>query len=83
MRYLVRTRVKSDRAGDLLQAIENKTLGAGSVAGSEYLRDMQQARLLDDGSVRWFRSVFLLLPLGRGTFFLGGIFRFEQGDERA
>ncbi len=63
MRYLVHARVKSDRAGDLLQAIENRTLGAGSVAGSEYLRDMQHARLLDDGSVRWVEVCFCFSPL--------------------
>ena len=63
MRYLVHARVKPDRTGDLLQAIESGTLGAGSVAGGEYLRDMQQARLLDDGSVRWVEVCFCSSPL--------------------
>ena len=53
MRDLAHARVKPDRAGDLLQAIESRTLGSGSIAGSEYLRDMEQAYLLDDGSVGW------------------------------
>jgi hypothetical protein len=39
MRYLVRARVKPGRETDLLQAIENQTLGQGSVAEGEYLRN--------------------------------------------
>ena len=38
MRYLVTARVKPGREADLLRAIEDGTLGAGSVAGDEYLR---------------------------------------------
>lgn len=53
MRYLVKARVKSGREGALLRAIEEGTLGRGSVAGDEYLRNMAQARLCGDGSVRW------------------------------
>ncbi len=52
MRYLVRARVKPGRQQDLLHAIENTTLGQGSVAEGEYLRNMSEARLCDD-SVRW------------------------------
>ena len=53
MRYLVRAKVKPGQEADLLQAIEEGTLGKGSIAGDEYLRDMAQARLVEDGSVRW------------------------------
>ena len=35
MRYLVTARVKPGRERELLRAIENETLGAGSVAGDE------------------------------------------------
>jgi hypothetical protein len=48
MRYLVTARVKPGREAALLQAIEDGTLGAGSVAGSEYLRNMTDARLRDE-----------------------------------
>jgi len=41
-RYLVRARVKPGREADLLQAIEEETLGQGSVAEGEYLRNMQK-----------------------------------------
>jgi hypothetical protein len=45
MRYLVKARVKSGCEKQLLDAIEAGTLGKGSVAGDEYLCDMEQARL--------------------------------------
>ena len=63
MRYLVRARVKSERANDLLQAIENETLGKGSVAEGEYLRNMQDARLFDDETVRWVEICYCPTPL--------------------
>ncbi len=63
MRYLVRARLKPGRAAALLRAIENGTLGAGSVAGGEYLRDMAQARLLADGTVRWVEVCYCPTPL--------------------
>ena len=50
MRYLVKARVKPGREVGLLRAIEDGTLGAGSVAGAEYLRNMQQARACSDGT---------------------------------
>ncbi len=63
MRYLVTARVKPGREADLLRAIENGTLGEGSVAGDEYLRNMQDARLCDDGKVKWVEVCFCDLPL--------------------
>ncbi len=63
MRYLVRARVKPGREADLLRAIETGTLGRGSVAGSEYLRNMESARLCDDGTARWIEVCFCATPL--------------------
>ncbi len=63
MRYLVKARVKPGREADLLQAIEKGTLGQGSVAGDEYLRNMQQARLLDDGGATWVEVCYCTEPL--------------------
>jgi hypothetical protein len=63
MRYLVTGRVKPDREAALLEAIEQGTLGAGSIAGGEYIRDMLQARLLKDGRVRWVEVCFCWTPL--------------------
>ena len=63
MRYLVRAKVKPGQEADLLQAIEEGTLGKGSIAGDEYLRDMAQARLSEDGSVRWVEVCYCRIPL--------------------
>jgi hypothetical protein len=63
MRYLVKARLKAGRAGALLKAIQSATLGRGSVAGDEYLRDMQNARLLEDGTARWVEICFCSTPL--------------------
>ncbi len=63
MRYLVRARVKPGREGDLLQAIENETLGQGSVAEGEYLRNMSEAQLCTDQTVRWVEVCYCPTPL--------------------
>jgi hypothetical protein len=63
MRYLVTARVKPGREADLLRAIEDGRLGEGSVAGDEYLRNMEEARLCDNGAVRWVEICFCAEPL--------------------
>lgn len=63
MRYLVRGRVKPGKEQALLQAIERGTLGSGSVAEGEYLRNMQDARLFDDGAARWVEVCYCNVPL--------------------
>ena len=63
MRYLVRARVKPGMESALLRAIEDGSLGAGSVAGDEYLRNMASARLCDDGTARWVEVCFCAEPL--------------------
>ena len=63
MRYLVTARVKKDRAGDLVDAIEDGTLGRGSVAGGEYFRNMDEARAHDDGRVQWVEVCYCSTPL--------------------
>jgi len=63
MRYLVTARVKPGRRKALDTAIDHGTLGAGSVAGDEYLHNMAQARELADGSVKWVETCFCPTPL--------------------
>ena len=63
MRYLVTARVRPGKEEALLQAIDEGTLGLGSVAGDEYLHDMAKARRLDDGAVRWVEVCFCWEPL--------------------
>jgi hypothetical protein len=63
VRYLVRARVKQGQEQALLKAIEDGTLGRGSVAGDEYLWDMQQARVTRDGTAHWVEVCFCRIPL--------------------
>jgi hypothetical protein len=63
MRYLVTARVKPGRETALLRAIEEGMLGAGSVAGDEYLRNMEQARLCAAGKIKWVEICFCETPL--------------------
>ena len=63
MRYLVRARVKPGREQALLEAIEQETLGQGSVAEGEYLRNMQEARLCADQTARWVEVCYCPTPL--------------------
>jgi hypothetical protein len=63
MRYLVRARVKPGLEKPLLEAIEDGTLGRGSVAGREYLRNMKDARLMPEGDVRWVEVCYCPTPL--------------------
>lgn len=63
MRYLVRARIKPGKEEALLRAIEDGTLGAGSVAGGEYIRNMNNARFCDDGTARWVEICFCPTPL--------------------
>ena len=63
MRYLVTARVRDGRATALRRAIADRTLGRGSVAGSEYLRNMAEAREHDDGRVQWVEVCFCPTPL--------------------
>ena len=63
MRYLVTAKVKAGKAKELARAILNRTLGRGSVAGSEYFRNMEQARQLEDGRVQWVEVCYCYEPL--------------------
>jgi len=63
MRYLVTARVKPGREGELLKAIDNGTLGEGSVAEGEYLRNMKDARLCADQSAKWVEVCYCPEPL--------------------
>jgi hypothetical protein len=63
VRYLVRARVKSGREAELLEAIERQTLGRGSVAEGEYLRNMQEARVGEDETAHWVEVCYCPTPL--------------------
>ena len=63
MRYLVKARVKPGKEHALLEAVRTGALGRGSIAGDEYVHNMQQARLAADGTARWVEVCFCATPL--------------------
>src|ERR1700746_3808679 len=63
MRYLVKGRVMPGQEKELLRAVDEGTLGRGSIAGDEYLRDMNHARVGEDGEVHWVEVCFCAIPL--------------------
>ena len=63
MRYLVKARVKKGKEKALLEAVEKKTLGQGSIAGDEYVYDLEQARVGTDGVAHWVETCFCATPL--------------------
>jgi hypothetical protein len=63
MRYLVRARVKPGFLEPLLAVIKEGTLGRGSVAEGEYLRNMKDARVCADRTIRWVEVCYCPTPL--------------------
>ena len=63
MRYLVKAKVKRGREHRLLRAIEDQTLGKGSIAGDEYQANMDSARVRPDGVATWVETCFCDPPL--------------------
>jgi hypothetical protein len=63
MRYLVKARVKPGCEAALQRAIADGSLGRGSIAGDEYLHNMQNARRREDGTAVWVEVCFYHEPL--------------------
>ena len=63
MRYLVTARVKDGKQRALKSAIDRGTLGRGSVAEGEYLRNMHDARVDAAGRVKWVEVCYCPTPL--------------------
>ena len=63
MRYLVTAKIKEGKEDALDCAIEDGTLGRGSIAGDEYQRNMDEARQLTDGRLQWVEVCYCSTPL--------------------
>jgi len=63
VRYLVKGRVKPGEESALIRAIDQGTLGQGSIAGDEYRYDMEQARVNENGVATWVETCFCDPPL--------------------
>jgi len=59
----VTARLRPGKRAALENAIDTATLGEGSVAGDEYVRNMGDARLHEDGRVQWVEVCFCATPL--------------------
>ena len=78
MRYLVTARVKSGKAPALRRAIDEETLGVGSVAGDEYLRNMADAREHADGRIQWVEVCYCQTPLAEEREYWAEYFDLEK-----
>jgi len=78
MRYLVTARVKAGRNRALARVIDEGTLGEGSVAEGEYLRNMSDARQLDDGRVQWVEVCYCPTPLAEERAYWEEFFALEK-----
>jgi hypothetical protein len=78
MRYLVTARVKPGRRAALDRAIDDGSLGRGSIAGDEYQHDMAHARQRDDGRVQWVETCFCTVPLDEERPYWEAYFELER-----
>jgi hypothetical protein len=78
MRYLVTARVKPGQRGVLARAIDEGTLGRGSIAGDEYFRNMAAARQMDDGRVQWVEVCYCATPLAEEREYWEPYFMLEK-----
>ncbi len=59
----MKAKVKHSAHNALLKAIEEETLGRGSIAGDEYLHNMNEARVNESGTATWVETCFCDPPL--------------------
>jgi hypothetical protein len=78
MRYLVTARLRDGKSAALRRAIDDETLGRGSVAGDEYLRNMGDAREYDDGRVQWVEVCYCATPLAEEREYWNEYFALEK-----
>lgn len=78
MRYLVTARVKPGQESALSDAIDAETLGQGSIAGDEYLRNMENARTDQTGRVKWVEVCYCPTPLAEEREYWEEFFDLEK-----
>jgi hypothetical protein len=78
VRYLVTARLKSGAGAGLADAAADGTLGLGSIAGGEYLRNMADARVDDAGRVRWVEVCYCPTPLAEERSYWEEFFTLEN-----
>jgi hypothetical protein len=78
MRYLVTARVKPGCDEPLSRAIDDGTLGRGSIAGDEYVRNISNARQMNDGRVQWVEVCYCAMPLAEERPYWEAFFTLEK-----
>jgi len=78
VRYLVTARLRTGCERALVRAIDNETLGAGSVAGDEYVRNMAAARQYADGRVQWVEVCYCPTPLAEERAYWEAFFTLDK-----
>jgi hypothetical protein len=78
MRYLVTARVKPGQEAALRDAIDEGTLGKGSIAGDEYFRNMENARTDESGRVKWVEVCYCSTPLAEEREYWEAYFHLEK-----
>jgi hypothetical protein len=78
MRYLVTARVRAGCREALRAAIDDGSLGRGSIAGDEYAFDMAHARELGSGEVKWVETCFCPTPLAEERPYWEEFFHLES-----
>ena len=63
VRYLVKAKLKPGKVQPLMGAIDTGNLGRGSIAGDEYIHNMNQARIDQAGIATWVETCFCDPPL--------------------
>ncbi len=63
VRYLVKAKIKAGKTRPLLNAVDSETLGKGSIAGDEYIYNMTEARVNEEGVATWVETCFCDPPL--------------------
>ena len=63
VRYLVKAKLKPGKSKPLVASIDNGTLGQGSIAGGEYIYNMDEARISGEGVASWVETCFCDPPL--------------------
>jgi hypothetical protein len=81
MRYLVTARVREGKEEALAEAIDNGTIGQGSVAGDEYERNMNDARVHDDGRVQWVEVCYCYTPLAEEREYWEEYFHLQKAQD--
>tara|TARA_B100000686_G_scaffold184730_1_gene191559 strand:+ start:1530 stop:1916 length:387 start_codon:yes stop_codon:yes gene_type:complete len=66
VRYLIKARLKEKNKKALLKAIDNQTLGYGSIAYPAFKKCMENARLLINGEIQWVEVCYCREAFGPG-----------------